>query len=141
MTISILIIRSISHTKHVCTTKTHPRGEHVHPSIQRREEAPHNPCSPFQPPTSTPTWIAVAAATLTRCIARMSRRSGFGGIAGAGALVFLLALVIWPLTTHPFRDRAPFLLLTGGTSNAWAPSKFLRIHTYLAYPILILSFS
>ena len=30
---------------------------------------------------------------------------------GRGVLISLLALVIWPLTTHLFRDEAPFLLL------------------------------
>ena len=38
--------------------------------------------------------------------------TGEGGEgAGAGASHLLLALVIWPLTTHPFRDGAAFLLL------------------------------
>ena len=35
-----------------------------------------------------------------------------------GRTHLLLALVIWPLTTHPFRDGAPFLLLID-TSNIW----------------------
>ena len=30
---------------------------------------------------------------------------------GGGRTRLLLALVIWPLTTHPFRDGVPFLLL------------------------------
>ena len=33
------------------------------------------------------------------------------GMEGRGRTHLLLALVIWPLTTHPFRDGAPFLLL------------------------------
>ena len=32
---------------------------------------------------------------------------------GRGRTHVLLALVIWPLTTHPFRDGAPFLLVKG----------------------------
>ena len=39
---------------------------------------------------------------------------------GGGGTRLLLALVIWPLTTHPFRDGPPFLLLILDTSNIWA---------------------
>ena len=35
---------------------------------------------------------------------------GAGGRGGTRAHL-LLPLIIWPLTMHPFRDEAPFLLL------------------------------
>ena len=42
---------------------------------------------------------------------------------GGGVTYLLLAFFIWPLTTHPFRDGAPFLLLMY-TSNIWAIIRF-----------------
>ena len=39
----------------------------------------------------------------------------------------LLALVIRPLTAHPFRDGAPFLLLTE-TSNIWTLTSVFSIY-------------
>ena len=42
-----------------------------------------------------------------------------------GGTLLLLALVIRPLTTHPFQDGAPFLLLTETPSTLWGLSTCL----------------
>ena len=48
---------------------------------------------------------------------------------GGGVLILLLALVIWPLTTHPLRDGPPFLLLISNVdiSNIFASVRFFHI--------------
>ena len=63
----------------------------------------------------------------------LSRHTLMG--AGVGGTHLFLALVIRPLTTHPFRDGAPFLLLID-TSNIRALSTFLPRTTYerFSYP-------
>ena len=49
---------------------------------------------------------------------------------GRGRTHVLLALVIWPLTTHPFREGVPFLLLIE-TRPTFGRS--LRFFPYIAY--------
>ena len=59
------------------------------------------------------------------------------GIAGGGGTHLLLALVIWPLTTHPFRDRALFLLVVETPPTIGRSLRFFnRLHRNL---LLILS--
>ena len=64
-----------------------------------------SPRSPISPERSTPGFNVYARETLFAPCA--NRRGG-----GEGRTRLLLDLVLSPLTTHPFRDGAPFLLLT-----------------------------
>ena len=55
--------------------------------------------------------------SFNRCVLREGRGRGGGG----GSTHLLLALVTWPLTTHPFRDGTPFIPTpTRDASNIWA---------------------
>ena len=60
--------------------------------------------------------------------------SGGGGRGGRTPL--LLALINWPLTTHPFRDGAPFLFLLERPIFGRSVSAFL---SYVTYAVLSLS--
>ena len=54
--------------------------------------------------------------------------AGAGREGGRGGRThLLLALVIWPLTTHPFRDGAPFLPLIETPLAIWALIRFFHI--------------
>ena len=73
------------------------------------------PRAPTNPPEETPTFFRYFCDyyTWTKCVQEGEERGStthvLGGVGGHTQL--LLALVIWPLNTHPFRDEAPFLLL------------------------------
>ena len=49
------------------------------------------------------------ARSVVKCSGSCMKGVTVGG--AGGVLVLLLALTIWPLTTNPFRDEAPYLLL------------------------------
>ena len=57
---------------------------------------------------------------------------------GGGGTHLLLALAIWPLTTHPFRDGAPFLLLIETPPTFGRSLRFFHIYyienACLSYP-------
>ena len=61
------------------------------------------------------------------CTATSERGGGEGGWGGGGRTHLLLALVIRPLTTHPFRDGAPFLLLIGTLPAFGRSVRFFRV--------------
>ena len=50
------------------------------------------------------------------------------GRGGGGGTHLLLAFASWPLTTHPSRDVAPFLLLIETPLNIWALIAFFSKH-------------
>ena len=55
------------------------------------------------------------------------------------SIVACLAVVIWPLTTHPFRDGSPFLLVNGDAANIWAHIAFLFPYVLRRNILLVLS--
>ena len=72
----------------------------------------------------------------------LSLESGTGG-RGAGRTHLLLTLIIWPLTTHPVRDEAPFLLLietppTFGRLLRWSIYQVPGTKNYIRDFLLIL---
>ena len=59
---------------------------------------------------------------------------------GGGRTPLLLAVVIWPLTTHPFREGEPFLLLIKTPATFGRPWRFFyMLHRNYSEYLLILS--
>ena len=56
---------------------------------------------------------------------------------GGGRNNLLLALVVWPLTTRPFRDGAPFLLLIEATRTFGRSLRFFPYITLFFFAFLI----
>ena len=69
----------------------------------------------------------------TRTQTTYGRHRGSQGVGGGGRTHLLLALIIGPLTTHPFRDGAPFLLLLKTLPTFGRSVRFFHIpiDTYL----------